>query len=149
MTSYHTFDANHKLQLLLPPADQGDVNTSWVSPFVVGEANRAVFMFVIGAVGANLDAKITQAQDSGGTGAKDITGAALTAITTTTDNVIATIELAPGSLDDVNGFTYVRAEVTVAGASTGIYAVVYMLHSLRYPIAGDQHSTYSQYVRAY
>lgn len=149
MTSYHSFDANHKLELLLPPADQGDLNTSWVSPFVVGEANRAVFMFVIGAMGASLDAKITQATNSSGGSAKDITGAALTTITTATDNVIATIELAPGSLDDANGFTYVRAEVTVAGASTGIYAVIYMLHSLRYPIAGDQAATYSQYVRAY
>jgi len=147
MANVHSYHSNHKLVLLLPPADQGDLNTAWVEPFADGgSAERAVFEIVVGTAGANLDMKLTQATSSGGAGAKDITGAAITAITTTTDLCIKTIEIGPGAMDDKNGFKWVRAEVLVAGASTAVYSVTLIKHRLRYPGTGTQDATYSEQV---
>lgn len=67
-----------------------------------------------------LNAKFQQASDGSGTGAKDITGAAVTALTQagTDDNKQALINLNTGDLDFNNGFRFVRlsATLTVAGA---------------------------------
>ena len=144
----HNFDLNNKVDLLIVPADNGDVNTSYVQPFADSTgANGAVFMLVVGAAGGNVDFKLTQATTSGGAGAKDITGAAITALTTSTDECIVTIEIGPGALDDAGGFTYVRGEVTVAGSNTAIYGLVYIRHWLRYPGVGTQPTAYRQQVK--
>lgn len=146
--SYHTFHTSHDVQLLLPPADQGDLNTSWVAPFANGGgANAAVFMLVVGTVAADaIDLQVYQATDSSGTGAKVITGAAITQITTTTDECVKTIEIFPWNMDDVNGFKYVRANVTVAGAGTENYTVLLIKHQLRQPGNFTRHSSYTEYV---
>jgi hypothetical protein len=75
---------------------------------------------------ATLNAKFQQASDSGGTGAKDVTGAAITALTQagTDDNKQALINLDQGSLDFNNGFRYVRLSVTLGTAGADAAAFV-------------------------
>jgi hypothetical protein len=152
MSNVHTFNGSNKVQLLIPCADNGDVNTSWVNPFSDGEgAERAVFLISVGTVGAQLDMTLYQAQDASGTGRKIITDAAITQVSSANDEKVATIEIGPGALDDPNGFKYVRAEVVVAGSATEEYTVLLIKHRLRYPGigwsgVGAQHSTYDEAV---
>lgn len=78
------------------------------------------------AATSTVDAKLEQAQDSGGTGAKDITGKAITQLTQagTDDNKQALINLRPEELDVENDFTHFRLSVTVATAASDAAAFV-------------------------
>ena len=96
----------------------GTVTTSWITV-----ANHHGFLAVIqtGVLGASatLDAKLQQATDSSGTGAKDITGKAITQIVKATgDNKQALINVKPEELDTVNGFGFVRLSITVGVAAS-------------------------------
>ena len=96
----------------------GTVTTGWVSA-----ANHHNLLAVIqtGALGtaATLDAKLQQAGDSSGTGAKDISGRALTQIVKASgDNKQALINLRPEELDVNGGFAYVRLSLTVGTAAS-------------------------------
>jgi hypothetical protein len=141
------FDKNTKVRQLVALATQGSISSSWVAPFTTGESNSAVFMFQVGTIGAGVSfaVKLRQAQDSAGTGAKDITGATISNFTETEDERIRTIEIGPGALDDANGFTYVQAVVTATGG-TAIWGANMLLPALRYPGIGSQHATYDEYV---
>ena len=104
----------------IDPATQaaGAVSTGWVSV-----ANHLGFLALVqtGVLGtaATVDAKLQQALDSSGTGAKDITGKSITQIVKATgDNKQALVNLKPEELDTVNGFGFVRVTVTVAGAAS-------------------------------
>lgn len=147
----YSFHLDNECAKVIALAAQGSQNSAWRSPFAAdgtagnGTANAVVYMIDIGTVTDDVDMKLTQATDSAGTGAKDITGAVLTTITTANDNKIATIELRPDNMDDKNGFKWVRAEVTVA-SGTPPYSVIEIKHSLRYPGAGTQDSTYDEQV---
>ena len=101
------------------------VTTGWVSV-----ANFHAFLAVIqtGVMGASatLDAKVQQAQDSGGTGAKDVTGKSITQIVKATgDNKQALINFKPEDLDNANNFSYVRLSLTVGTAASVISATLY------------------------
>lgn len=70
---------------------------------------------------ATLDAKLVQAQDSSGTGAKDITGSAITQFTqagTDRSNKQAFINLESEDLDKANGYRYVALSMTGATATS-------------------------------
>ncbi len=69
---------------------------------------------------ATLDAKLQQATDSGGTGAKDVTGKSITQLTQagTDSNKQVLINLRPEELDIKNGFGYFRLSMTVAVATS-------------------------------
>ena len=104
----------------IDPASQaaGALSTGWVSV-----ANHLGFLAVVqtGVLGtaATVDAKLQQALDSSGTGAKDIAGKALTQIVKATgDNKQALINIKPEELDTVNGFGFVRVTVTVGVAAS-------------------------------
>ena len=104
----------------IDPASQaaGALSTGWVSV-----ANHRGFLAVVqtGGVGtaATVDAKLQQALDNAGTGAKDIAGKALTQIVKATgDNKQALINIKPEELDTVNGFGFVRVTVTVGVAAS-------------------------------
>lgn len=145
MGSIRTFDSTHYLRVLDPIASQASANTDWIQVFA--DANRAVFQIVVGAVGTSLAVKLTQAQDDAGTGAKDITSAALVTITnggSNGENSICTIDIGPGDLDDKNGFDYVRCEVTATG--TCVWGVILCLYDLRIQ-PPTQHSSYEQAVK--
>ena len=104
----------------IDPATQaaGAVSTGWVSV-----ANHLGFLALVqtGVLGtaATVDAKLQQALDNAGTGAKDITGKSITQIVKATgDNKQALINIKPEELDTVNGFGFVRVTVTVGVAAS-------------------------------
>ena len=91
---------------------------------------------------ATVDAKFEQATDASGTGAKDVTGSAITQLTEagTDSDKQAVINLSQESLDIANSFTHVRLSVTVAVATSDIGAVVLGL-SPSYGPASDTDAT--------
>jgi hypothetical protein len=79
---------------------------------------------VMGAA-ATLDAKLQQASDGAGTGAKDIAGKAIVQIVKATgDNKQAWINVRPEQLDVNNGFCFVRLSITVGTAASLINALL-------------------------
>ena len=108
----------------IDPASQatGALSTGWVSV-----ANHLGFLAVVQTgvlgTGATVDAKLQQAQDATGTGAKDISGKAITQIVKATgDNKQALINVKPEELDTVNGFGFVRVTLSVGVAASNTSA---------------------------
>ncbi len=104
----------------IDPASQavGTVTTGWIS---AGNHHSLLALVQSGVLGtgATLDAKLQQATDASGTGAKDVTGKAITQIVKATgDNKQALINLRPYDLDVTNGYAYVRLSLTVAVAAS-------------------------------
>ena len=104
----------------IDPASQsaGSATTGWVS---VANHHGLLAVVQTGVLStlATVDAKLQQALDSSGTGAKDISGKAITQIVKATgDNKQALINLKPEDLDTVNGFGFVRVTVTVGVAAS-------------------------------
>lgn len=104
----------------IDPASQavGTVTTGWISA-----ANHLGFLALVQTgtlgTGATVDAKLQQALDSAGTGAKEISGKAITQIVKATgDNKQVLINVKPEELDTVNGFGFVRLTVTVGVAAS-------------------------------
>lgn len=99
--------------------------TGWID---MGQFQAVMAVVMAGTLGASatLDAKIEQASDSSGTGAKDVTGAAITQLTKagSDDDKQAVIELFGEDLDLVNGFTHARLSVTVGTATSDMGAIV-------------------------
>lgn len=148
MPNIHSYDKHVMSKLAKTIASQASSNTPWELAFAdEAYSDRFVAEVIWGAVGTSLDAKITQAQDSGGTGAKDVPGAALTQVVTGGANKMATIDIGPGALDDKNGFKYVRVEVVVVG--TVVWGVVTKRYDNRNAGKQSQDSSYAQQVRVY
>ena len=102
----------------------GAITSGWLSA-----ANHERFMALVqtGVLGtsATVDAKLQQAQDSSGTGAKDVTNKAIVQIVKATgDNKQALLNLRADELDLANGFTYFRVSVTVGTAASEVSAAV-------------------------
>lgn len=102
----------------------GTLTTGWVSA-----AGAAVFMAVLqtGAMGASgtIDAKLQQATDSLGTGAKDVVGKAITTLAQPAgSNKQATISCKQEDLDLVNGFGFLRLSVNVGVAASPLSALL-------------------------
>jgi len=77
------------------------------------------------AATGTFNAKLQQATDASGTGVKDITGKAITALTATDDNKQQWINLDPMELDLANAFTFVRITLTAATAATIQCAILF------------------------
>ena len=104
----------------IDPASQsvGMATTGWVS---VANHHGLLAVVQTGVLGtlATVDAKLQQATDSTGAGAKDVAGRAIIQIVKATgDNKQALINLKPEELDTVNGFGFVRVTVTVGVAAS-------------------------------
>lgn len=117
----------------------GTVVSAWVSMATWRRIVADVFAGTIGANGS-VNAKLEQAQDAAGTGAKDITGKAITALTAagTDSDKQARINLREEELDNNNGFTHVRLSITVASTDSpppGSYVV-----GVIYGLDPDYHS---------
>ena len=102
------------------PASQsaGTATTGWVS---VANHHGLLAVVQTGVLGtlATVDAKLQQATDSSGAGAKDVAGRAITQIVKATgDNKQALINLKPEELDTLNGFGFVRVALTVGVAAS-------------------------------
>jgi hypothetical protein len=102
------------------------VTTGWIDARAFHSFMAIVMAGTLGA-SATLDAKIEQASDSGGTGAKDVTGLAITQLTQagTDSDKQAIINIDPHKdLDRNNGFDYFRLSMTVATATSDAGGVV-------------------------
>lgn len=115
----------------------GAVSTAWIDMKNWGAIQAIVMAGVLGA-SATLDAKLEQAQDNAGTGAKDITGKAITQLTKAggDDDKQAIINCFADELDVTNQFTHVRLTMTVAAATSDSGAVV-LGHDPRYGPASN------------
>jgi len=111
----------------IDPVSQGaaTVTTGWISMALFHSLTALIQTGVLGA-SATLDAKFQQATSSGGAGAKDVTGKALTQIVKASgDSKQATIDLRDTDLDVAGGFSYVRLSLTVGTAASLVSAVVF------------------------
>ena len=114
--------ASEMLSILatIDPASQsaGPATTGWAS---VANHHGLLAVVQTGVLGtlATVDAKLQQATDSSGAGAKDVAGRAITQIVKATgDNKQALINLKPEELDTLNGFGFVRVALTVGVAAS-------------------------------
>lgn len=94
----------------------GAISSDYVNMANFDQVLALVMAGVLGAA-ATLDAKLEQAQDSSGTGVKDITGKAITQLVKATDDgKQAIINCRAQELDINNGFSFVRLTMTVGAA---------------------------------
>lgn len=99
---------------------QAGVDSAWIS---MDDQFQVLAVVNGGAVSGSIDVKLQQATDDTGTGAKDITGKAITQITGA--NETATIECSAYELDSENGFTFLNMQVTTSNAADAVGAVLY------------------------
>lgn len=133
--------SSHEVALVakLDPVSQGaaTVTSGWVA---MADWWRLMAVLMVGAISTNgtVDAKLQQATDSSGTGAKDVTGKSITQLTQagTDSNKQVVINCDHEDLDLENGFDYVRLSVTVATAASLIAAAVFGFPA-RYGPASD------------
>lgn len=103
----------------------GTVATGYVSTANFHSLSAYIQTGVMGTA-ATLDAKLQQAQDSSGTGVKDITGKAIVQILKAAgDNKQVILEVRPEDLDTTNSFTFVRLSMTVGTAASLIQGTLY------------------------
>ena len=122
----------------------GDVSTGWVDMSVFSSIQAIVLAGDLGA-SATLDAKLEQATDSSGTGAKDITGKVITQMVAgTDDNTQAVINCRSAELDINSNFTHVRLTLSVATASSDSAGLI-LGHNARYN-AADPVSTVAEVI---
>ena len=120
------FSEGHAILATLDPVSQGaaTVTTGWVS---LANFHNLVALIQTGVLGASatLDAKLQQATSSGGAGAKDITGKAITQVVKASgDSKQVSIECRDTDLDVNGGFAFVRLSVTVGTAASLINAML-------------------------
>lgn len=102
------------------------VTTGWIDAAKFQQFLAIVQAGDLGA-SATLDAKLEQASDASGTGAKDVTGKAITQLTQagTDSNKQVLINLNPtDDLDIDNGFDHFRLSMTVAVATSDAGGIV-------------------------
>lgn len=113
------------------------VTSGWIS---MTKWDRLLAIIMAGDLGASatLDAKLRQATDSSGTGAKDISGKAITQLTQagTDSDKQALINLRAEELDVNNGFNHVQLSMTIGTAASDAGAIILGLDP-RYPPAVD------------
>jgi len=114
----------------------GAQSTGWVS---AKDFNSFMAIIMAGTLGASatVDAKIEQATDGSGTGAKDVTGKAITQLVkASNDDDQAIIEFCGEDLDVDNDFDFVRLTLTVGTATSDVGAVLLGIDA-RYGPASD------------
>ena len=102
------------------------VVSGWLSMALWNQIKCTVLAGTLGT-NATVDAKIQEATDASGTGAKDITGKAITQMTqagTDQSDTQAIINLEADELDAANDFTHVQFSITVGTATSDIAGVV-------------------------
>lgn len=113
----------------------GTATTGWVSLADFGSVMAIVMAGTLGT-SATLDAKLEQATDSSGTGAKDITGKSITQLTQagTDSDKQAIINCRSEELDVANDFTHVRLSMTVAVATSDAGGILLGLDARYEPV---------------
>lgn len=108
-----------------PQSTSTTVTSGWIDASKFGNFMALVENGALGA-SATVDAKLQQATDSSGTGAKDITGKAITQFTKSNsdDNKQAVINVQQTDLDIANSFNYFRLSITVGTAASQVAGLV-------------------------
>jgi len=121
--------------------------TSWVAAKDWRALQGLVSVGTLGS-SATVDAKIEQAKDGSGTGAKDLSGAAITQLTEvgSDGDKQAMVEFRPEDLDVANGFTHVRLSVTVAVATSDAAAYLFGFGPRYSPASDHDASTVDEVV---
>lgn len=124
----------------------GTVLTTWVP---IKNFHSLCALLDVGAFGASatVDAKLRQATDNAGTGAKDITGKAIAQMLAAGgNNKQVSIECRSDDLDMANGFAFVALSITVGVAATQLAAFL-LGHNPRYfPASGFNQAGVAQQV---
>jgi len=133
---------------VIDPVSQaaGTVSSGWVS---MATAERLLAVIQTGTLGtsATVDAKLQQATDASGTGAKDIAGKAITQIVKASgDAKQAEINLRAEELDTNGGFAYVRLSLTVGAAASLVSAVILLGDTKNGPASVINHADVVQIV---
>ncbi|MEN3349040.1 MAG: hypothetical protein V7632_2675 [Bradyrhizobium sp.] len=119
-----------------PQSSSATVTTPWIDATTFHNYMAVLKTGVLGA-SATVDAKLQQATDNTGTGAKDITGKAITQLVkASNDNDQVTIDLKQEDTDFNNGFKWFRLSVTVGTAASLVDATI-MGFDARYGFATD------------
>jgi hypothetical protein len=108
-----------------PQSSSTTVTSGWIDSTTF---HNYLALIKTGTLGtsATVDAKLQQATDSGGTGAKDVTGKAITQLVkASNDNNQATIDLKQEDLDFANGFKFFRLSITVGTAASLVDGTVF------------------------
>ncbi len=116
----------------------GNLTSDWADAGLFGEITAIVTVGTLGTSGT-IDCVLQQATDSSGTGAKDITGKAITQITqagTDQSDTQAVVSVRAEELDTANGFSYVAAKLTT-GTATSDSGVVLLGRLPRHAPASD------------
>jgi hypothetical protein len=113
---------------LLTAIDTASSSTAQTSAWVEASFFHAFLALVdVGVFGssATVDFKVRQAKDSSGTGAKDITGKAITQLLAAGGNdVQAMINVRAEDLDSANGFNFIGLTLTVGTAASQVAALL-------------------------
>jgi len=133
----------------LDPSNQavGVSNSGWIS---LSGYHSLLAVIETGALatGGTVDAKLQQATDGNGTGAKDIAGKAITQLSQGANGASrqALINLRPEELDVNAGFAYVRLVVTVGTAAAFTAAQLLGMNPRYEPADGANQSAVAQVV---
>lgn len=120
------FSERNAILAVKTPTSQGAgaVSTGWLSASLFEQYVALISVGTFGA-SATVDAKFEQATSSGGAGAKDVTGKAITQLLAAGGNDRqAELEMRSTDLDVNGGFGFFRLTVTVGTAATLTSAVV-------------------------
>jgi hypothetical protein len=113
------------LGVIAPSAQAAGAAVSGWLPAAQFQKFLALVMAGTFGASATIDAKLQQATDATGTGAKDITGKAITQLLAAGgNNVQAEINLDAQELDVNGGFAFIQMSVTVAAAASGTAGVL-------------------------
>jgi hypothetical protein len=117
-------------------AGAGTVTSGWVR---ASDFHQFLAIVQAGDLGASatLDAKLQQATDGSGTGAKDVTGSAITQLTqagTDSDKVVLINIADVGKLDVAGDFDFIRLSLTVGVAASEVAGLLLGINP-RYGVA--------------
>lgn len=104
----------------IPPqsANNTTKDTGWVD---MRKFQEAQFIALVGAIDSTIDVKLQEAQDSGGTGAQDLSGKSATQLAATDDNKVVVLNLKAEELTKT-GYTHARMRLTLGNGSAQLVA---------------------------
>ena len=104
-----------------PDSRTAVVNSGWHD---IEDAQEMIFFVTVGDIAASgtVNAKVQQASASAGTGAKDISGKAMTELSATDDNKTILITVHTQELDE--GFPFLQLSITPADAAADVAGLI-------------------------
>lgn len=125
----------------------GTYTTGWINMEDFGRVMAVVMAGTLGT-SATIDAKIEQASDGSGTGAKDVSGKAITQLTQagTDSDKQAVINVQATDLDLANSFTHLRLSITVGTAASDAGGLVIGFDPRNAPASDNDAATVDEIV---